>query len=664
MQTTTKPGFDVPMFPKHPKTDPAARPGVKPKEISGPATRTAGCSRNVLPEQLRYSRTMASLSSSRPPDFKTAFARVERLRRAGQPAEAEQLCRQLLQQQPASVAVLNALAMLLADRGQLGEAKALLQSAISLSPDEAVLHNNLGNILYQDENLAGAEQAYRKAVALKADYTESWFNLGVICSALDRREEAFSAYERVVAIAPDYWRAQVQIGAILHQKGDNDAALKALDAAMPAATDYYDAHYYRGTVLHALKRYDDAIAAFGKAIALKPLRFESHFALAGTLAATGREDQAIRSYKRAIEAQPDYLPAHREYNNLVHAMGRDVRALQSYAFGRSQAGDTSDLLLAEAELMLRLNDGAGAERLLRLAPQDRADVANALGRALTLDGRFEDAAEILHRAVRAEPMTVTHYLALAVTLLRAGLAAPAQDVLLQALALDPHHQATLGYLTLAYRQLGKPEFSKLFDPATLVREYQLAVPAGFADPQSFNSALAGELARLHTRRVAPIDQTLQGGTQTAAGLFDRDVREIRLLRDAVQEAVADYIKSLPADAQHPFLSRRDSEFHFSGSWSCRLASGGFHTNHIHEEGWISSAYYAALPDDLGAGGEGALNFGQSSLALGEEDRPGRTVQPQVGKLVLFPSYYWHGTTPFHAEQSRLAVAFDVLPGRS
>jgi uncharacterized protein (TIGR02466 family) len=135
-----------------------------------------------------------------------------------------------------------------------------------------------------------------------------------------------------------------------------------------------------------------------------------------------------------------------------------------------------------------------------------------------------------------------------------------------------------------------------------------------------------------------------------------------LLRDSVQEAVADYIKSLPTDTQHPFLSRRDSEFHFSGSWSCRLASGGFHTNHIHEQGWISSAYYAALPDDLGIGGQGALKFGQSSLSLGEEDRPRHMVQPQVGKLVLFPSYYWHGTEPFHAERSRLAVAFDVLPG--
>ena len=126
--------------------------------------------------------------SSRPSDFQTAFARGERLRRSGNSAEAEQLCRQLLQQQPASVAVLNALAMLMADRGQLGEAKALLQSAVGLSPDEAALHSNLGNILYQDGDLAGAEQAYRKAVTLKGDYVEAWFNLGVACSALDRRE--------------------------------------------------------------------------------------------------------------------------------------------------------------------------------------------------------------------------------------------------------------------------------------------------------------------------------------------------------------------------------------------------------------------------------------------------------------------------------------------
>ncbi|HEX7465481.1 MAG TPA: putative 2OG-Fe(II) oxygenase, partial [Usitatibacter sp.] len=35
-------------------------------------------------------------------------------------------------------------------------------------------------------------------------------------------------------------------------------------------------------------------------------------------------------------------------------------------------------------------------------------------------------------------------------------------------------------------------------------------------------------------------------------------------------------------------------FAISGAWSVRLRSGGFHTAHVHPEGWISSACYIAL----------------------------------------------------------------------
>ena len=34
------------------------------------------------------------------------------------------------------------------------------------------------------------------------------------------------------------------------------------------------------------------------------------------------------------------------------------------------------------------------------------------------------------------------------------------------------------------------------------------------------------------------------------------------------------------------------------------------------------------------------------------------VKPVPGKLVLFPSYMWHGTVPFTGEDPRLAIAFD------
>jgi hypothetical protein len=36
----------------------------------------------------------------------------------------------------------------------------------------------------------------------------------------------------------------------------------------------------------------------------------------------------------------------------------------------------------------------------------------------------------------------------------------------------------------------------------------------------------------------------------------------------------------------------------------------------------------------------------------------------VGTLVLFPSYFWHGTVPFSGKQTRLTVAFDAVPGRA
>ena len=42
--------------------------------------------------------------------------------------------------------------------------------------------------------------------------------------------------------------------------------------------------------------------------------------------------------------------------------------------------------------------------------------------------------------------------------------------------------------------------------------------------------------------------------------------------------------------------------------------------------------------------------------------PARLVEPAPGRLVLFPSWLWHGTRPF-GDGERLTVAFDVAPPR-
>jgi hypothetical protein len=100
---------------------------------------------------------------------------------------------------------------------------------------------------------------------------------------------------------------------------------------------------------------------------------------------------------------------------------------------------------------------------------------------------------------------------------------------------------------------------------------------------------------------------------------------------------------------------------FTGSWSVRLVGGGFHANHVHPMGWLSSALYIALPPDLGKEQAGWLTLGEPQAELNLDLPPHRMVEPKPGRLALFPSWMWHGTRPF-GEGERLTVAFDVARG--
>jgi hypothetical protein len=95
----------------------------------------------------------------------------------------------------------------------------------------------------------------------------------------------------------------------------------------------------------------------------------------------------------------------------------------------------------------------------------------------------------------------------------------------------------------------------------------------------------------------------------------------------------------------------------------RLRTSGFHTNHVHPRGWVSSACYIELPDSMSDGStqEGILTFGEPGILTAPTLRAEHFIRPRPGMLVLFPSYVWHGTVPFSSDRARLTVAFDAVP---
>jgi hypothetical protein len=60
---------------------------------------------------------------------------------------------------------------------------------------------------------------------------------------------------------------------------------------------------------------------------------------------------------------------------------------------------------------------------------------------------------------------------------------------------------------------------------------------------------------------------------------------------------------------------------------------------------------------------GCLAFGRPGVNLPFVPDPVHFVVPQVGKLVIFPSYIWHETMPFIASDNRVVIAFDIIPKR-
>ncbi len=230
-----------------------------------------------------------------------------------------------------------------------------------------------------------------------------------------------------------------------------------------------------------------------------------------------------------------------------------------------------------------------------------------------------------------------------------------EAALLAEQSFGPHgaDQALWPYRGLLWRLLGDARWQWLEGDARLIQTYDLT--AQIAPIEQLAQVLRG----LHHAQRQPLDQSVRGGTQTDGNLLARAEPELRHLRAALLAAVHDYTAQLPPpDLTHPMLLASRAPLHVAGAWSVRLTQQGYHADHVHAQGWISSACYITVPPaDPAAAESGWLKFGECRDLL-PDLTAFRSEAPVPGKLVLFPSIMWHGTRAFGSGE-RMSVAFDI-----
>jgi tetratricopeptide (TPR) repeat protein len=423
-----------------------------------------------------------------------------------------------------------------------------------------------------------------------------------------RLREAAQRYRQVLGLDPGHADAASNLALITAQMGEFAPAEGLLRNLIAKTPRHAGAHVNLALVLQQQRKYDEAIACCEQALKIVADN-KSRQKLQNTLALSliGKEDfgAALELLGRMIAAHPGFAGGHNLIGTVYTRMGRVDDAVRAF------------------------NQAA------KLDPSDYGSLV-AAGECLLVHGRAAEALAHLDRALKMKAWEV------------------------RALALR----------TLALAELGRTEDERWqSDPQRLVHYHRLSeVDYSESRIRELNRALSAFASTEPSLREDPPEYATRKAWHSTTNLADHANPALDELKKFIDHAFAQRKNALASeDPQHPFVRAAPPRYYLD-LWAIKMKDGGGKLfPHIHVDGWLSGVYYVDVPpivNDPQAHGAGWLNIGPSRIDIRLNREPLiRSVKPEPGMMVTFPSYFWHDTVPLpegNAEQ-RLCLAFDLNP---
>lgn len=582
--------------------------------------------------------------------------------------------------------------------GRVHDARTLLERTAEAAPWAAEAHRLLGMARRATRDLPGAEQALAKAASLEKKNLDTLAALAEVRLALGKAVDAEESFRAVLTLDRRHAGAVRGLAHMLNEQGRNTEALQVTTPAYPTTTDTGVAAEH-GAALKALKRYEESLEAYARAAALAPnlavsrhnlgaayadlgrnteaeaevqkaiaagLRApETYVVLGHALQGQDRLDEAEAAYRTAIRVRPVYADAQRDLAQLIWMRTEDVAAATEMLDSVLEAAPNAGALhVVRSHLYAHAGREAEAYALLAEAGRRLPDDGSIQLYASQAATKADRPSEALTHAERAAvllggefPVEATRCEALLANGM-AEAAAMSAEVLRRR---EPNNQRAIALQATAWRLLGDERYHRLYDYDAFVRPWTIDTPEGWGSLDAYLADLAEGLVQLHVTRTHPVGQSLRHGSQTNQALLHSEHPAVKAFTSAIDGPIRRHMAAL-GQGKDPVRSRVRRDYAIAGIWSVRLRPGGFHIDHVHPEGWLSSACYIDLPKAVdGEGRQGWIRFGEPGIVTKPTLEAEHYVKPERGMLVLFPSYMWHGTVPFEGDDRRMTIALDVVP---
>lgn len=529
--------------------------------------------------------------------------------------------------------------------------------------------NNLGNAFKRISNYKKSRSHYEKAIQLEEKYQDAWNNLISLLVECEEYTQALFVAKKVNRLFGHSKHVLILCAQANRGLVQYDEAIILLQSILQTQPNDVSAKLEIGKTYYKKGQYETAIKYYFELINNGINEFAIWHNLGNALSNLNRFDEAIEAYQNSISLNPSYAQSYKNITELKWEMGNHQGLFNHYKKAFELSLDDEELRLDYLEQILRLGFNKDALTIVKVLEQSNNQsprFINLSSRAYKVNGDIQKAFEIEKVILTFKDITIESRLSFVETALQNNEFVDAQQELAKVLQLEPDNQ-----FALALNYTGARLAPLLFDRKILLAdkfifEFCINPPAQFNSIVDYCQALDNYLQGLHTGKHQPLDQTLHYGVQTRGNLFDDSHPLIVHLISEFERCIEDVKMRIQEISNKKNIClyqgfNEQKPTYFSGSWSVKLHNMGYHSNHMHPMGWLSSAFYVTLPEDIQNENEkaGWFQVGVPNMDLESKLKPTRYIKPEIGKLILFPSFLWHGTVPFKEESYRLTVAYDV-----
>jgi len=295
---------------------------------------------------------------------------------------------------------------------QVEEAAAHLSEACRLKPDLLAARLALASALEERGDVEGAMEHLRIANQNQPGEPPILFAMGYCSEKQKHPPEAAEYYRDAIARDPSFTAARERLAAVAVLREDLPEAIEQYENISRAEPHQLWARAALGHLYYRAGRYDRAIEAFETAIAMEPENWALVDNEVEALIADGQLGQAIERLRALIDEQGPFADLHCRLADVYSRQGDDEAATRHYLLAL-------DIQPNYLEAMIRL----GTHHLSC--------------------GRWEEAAEIFHRAGELNEDLLVNYVGMGVAQAGAGNRAEALNAFELAAAVEPNSTVLL-----------------------------------------------------------------------------------------------------------------------------------------------------------------------------------------------------------------------------